>query len=187
MVSPTDEINVDKYVEVLQFLLDEETGANNQHLGKVKLMKLLYFADFDHFVKHGKSITGDTYVKLDYGPVPKHGSEMLDILAVRELIDIGEAQLFDYVRNVYSLRKPLMEINHLTADEVATLTAVVNKWKYHTRQEIVSASHGDPPWQLTGYGEEIDYKAAFFRRNVVLSEADEEPEPMPINPSQRVS
>ena len=48
------DLDKEKYLEALRSLLDENLGANNQHLGKAKLMKLLY------------SITGDTYVELDY-------------------------------------------------------------------------------------------------------------------------
>ena len=43
---------------------------NNVHLGRTKLMKLLYFVDFNHFETHGKSVTGATYRKLPHGPYP---------------------------------------------------------------------------------------------------------------------
>jgi uncharacterized phage-associated protein len=170
-----NEVNVDKYLEALRFLLDEHRGANNPHLGKVKLMKLLYYADFDHYFRHGASITGDTYVKLEYGPVPRHGQHMLDKLQERKLLDVGEEPVFDYVRNSYRLRQPLAEIQHLTEDEMQTLADVVGKWKNHTREEIVTASHGDPPWIMADYGEEIPYELVFYRENVAGSR-DEEPE-----------
>ncbi|MBB2951966.1 Panacea domain-containing protein [Sphingobacterium sp. JUb56] len=35
-----------------------------------KVMKLMYFADREHLVTYGFPITGDTYLKLQYGPVP---------------------------------------------------------------------------------------------------------------------
>lgn len=35
-----------------------------------KLFKLLWFADLDNLKKHGRTITGDTYVAMNYGPVP---------------------------------------------------------------------------------------------------------------------
>jgi uncharacterized phage-associated protein len=174
-------INTKKYLEVLRFLLDEDTGANNSRLGKVKLMKLLYFTDFDHFARHGTSITGDTYIKLEYGPVPKHGEEMLGRLCEEELLDVGQEPVYNYIRNKYHLRKPLSEIRHLTGDEVATLGAVVAKWKNHTREEIVVASHGDPPWQMADYGSEIPYEFVYYRDDVTGSK-DEEPEPRPVRP-----
>lgn len=38
---------------------------------KVKIFKLLYFADFEHFKETGRSITNLDYYAYDFGPVPK--------------------------------------------------------------------------------------------------------------------
>jgi uncharacterized phage-associated protein len=38
---------------------------------KVKIFKLLYFADFEHFKQTGRSITNLDYYAYDFGPVPK--------------------------------------------------------------------------------------------------------------------
>lgn len=40
------------------------------NVDKIKLMKLLYLADRDHFLKHGRPITGDMQYALPHGPVP---------------------------------------------------------------------------------------------------------------------
>ena len=32
----------------------------------------MYFAEQDHLVNYGKPITGDTYIKMTYGPVPSY-------------------------------------------------------------------------------------------------------------------
>jgi len=37
-----------------------------------KIFKVLYFADRGHLSKYGRSITGDTYIKMEYGPVPSN-------------------------------------------------------------------------------------------------------------------
>jgi len=39
-------------------------------LGKVKLCKLLYFLDFEHFKETGRSVTGLNYFAWKMGPVP---------------------------------------------------------------------------------------------------------------------
>ena len=172
-------VDTEKYLEALWFLLDEERGANNSHLGKVKLMKLLYFADFDHFCQHGASITGDTYIKLEYGPVPRSADQMLALLHERELLEVVAEPVYDFIMNRYRLREPLTEIKSLSGDEVATLAAVCSKWKNHTREEVVVASHGDPPWLMTEYGEEISYELVYYRADVVGSQ-DEEPRPRAV-------
>ena len=35
-----------------------------------KICKILYYADQSHLSKYGRSITGDTYIAMEYGPVP---------------------------------------------------------------------------------------------------------------------
>ena len=39
-------------------------------LGATKLNKILYYSDFFYYLKYGKAITNDTYIKQSYGPVP---------------------------------------------------------------------------------------------------------------------
>ena len=45
--------------------------------GKVKLAKILYYADFASYRDYGQPVTGASYKKLQFGPVP---SDFLDIL-----------------------------------------------------------------------------------------------------------
>jgi uncharacterized phage-associated protein len=168
-----DSTNTEKYLEVLQFLL--ASGANNCHLGKVKLMKLLYFADFDHYYRYGSSITGDAYVKLEYGPVPRCGQAMIDELHRRGQLDVDREPVYEYFRNVYRLKREPAPMDHLDPNEVSTLADIVNKWSNHTREDIVAASHGDPPWIMVDYGDEIPYDLVFYRNNLV-GDQDEEPE-----------
>lgn len=46
-------------------------ATNVKKLGKVKLFKLLYFLDFEHFRDTGRSVTGMDYVAWKMGPVRK--------------------------------------------------------------------------------------------------------------------
>jgi uncharacterized phage-associated protein len=163
-----------KYREVLRYLLASD--ANNDKLGKVKLMKLLYYADFDHFEKHGKSITGDRYYKLPYGPVPGQAQLILESMRDAGLINVEHRPVFRYMKYYFSLtEKGTIKEYELHPDELATLAAVVEKWKNHSTEEIVLASHGEPPWQKVGYGTEIPYELVYFRENEGTSEFDEEP------------
>ena len=42
-----------------------------------KLCKILYFADQKHLSLYGRSITGDTYIAMEYGPVPSNVDDIL--------------------------------------------------------------------------------------------------------------
>lgn len=45
-------------------------STNTQYLHKIKLFKLLYFLDFEHFKQTGRSVTGLDYFAWPKGPVP---------------------------------------------------------------------------------------------------------------------
>src|SRR3989338_9040929 len=69
------------------------THTETRFLGKVKLMKLLYFLDFMHVKKYGCPVTYDHYVKLEHAPIP---STILNL--VNEAIDdVDNALLSDAV------------------------------------------------------------------------------------------
>jgi len=53
-------------VQAAAFFLRKLAGRTD----KIKLMKLMYLADRDHFLHHGHPITGDAQYALPHGPVP---------------------------------------------------------------------------------------------------------------------
>lgn len=164
-----------KYKQVILFLLN--SGANNVHLGKVKLFKLLYYIDFDHFEFFKASVTGDSYRKLDYGPVPMHADVVLSEMAHEGLIAIDKVSTGDYTQ--YRFR-PLATPNSgmFSGSEMQALDQVVLKWANHTRADIVAATHGEAPWRAVQMGDEIPYTLAFYRHEVGDAEekSDEEPQ-----------
>src|SRR3972149_10808961 len=88
-----------KYKHVFLFLLN--SAANNILLGKVKLFKLLHYIDFDHFEFFNASVTGDTYRKLDYGPVPINANIILSEMQAEGLITIGKLETGDYTQYTF--------------------------------------------------------------------------------------
>ena len=75
-------INEKKYKNAVLFFAKK---IQNGTLGKLKLMKLLYFLDFDFFEKYGRSVTGDEYLRFEYGPVPRMGEKILKEMNGREI------------------------------------------------------------------------------------------------------
>lgn len=67
-------INEKKYKNVVLFFANK---IKNGTLGKLKIMKLLYFLDFDFFEKYGESVTGDNYLRFENGPVPRMAEKIL--------------------------------------------------------------------------------------------------------------
>lgn len=59
------EYDINRTIEALLYICERLNGTT-----KHQLSKLLYFADKFHLAKYGRTITGDSYTKMEYGPVP---------------------------------------------------------------------------------------------------------------------
>ena len=57
--------NIDKLIQACNYLVKK----NNNSLNYTKLIKLLYIADKESLKRSLQTITGDTYVSMDNGPV----------------------------------------------------------------------------------------------------------------------
>jgi uncharacterized phage-associated protein len=161
-------INKEKYKNAILFF-----AASVSCLGRVKLNKLLYFADFDHFEKYGESITGETYQNDKLGPVPMHIEETIEEMESAKEADIVAEAVIDFVR--YHL-VPRIHYNPsiFKPSEMEILSAVSEKWGHHTAKELVIASHGEAPWLATRNGNIIPYALAYYRGKFEEPSYDEE-------------
>jgi uncharacterized phage-associated protein len=66
-------LHKEKAVNSLLFVINNLKKADTH-----KTYKILYFADQKHLLKYGRPIFGDTYVKMEYGPVPSFVKNVVD-------------------------------------------------------------------------------------------------------------
>lgn len=66
------QFDVNKFVCALAYLAD-----NVLELSTLKAAKLLYLADREHLLKHGRPILGDWYSCMDNGPVPSRAYDLM--------------------------------------------------------------------------------------------------------------
>jgi uncharacterized phage-associated protein len=154
-------INISKLEQVILSFLHR---SNNEHLGKVKLMKLLYYTDFDHYEQYDQPVTGASYRKMEHGPVPDDVDIVLDCLAREGAIRSEQVPAHTYMRTKYT---PLMDpdLSLLSPEEKQTLEQVANRWKDFSMTQIVEATHGEAPWMAVRMGEEIPYHLSHYRNN----------------------
>ncbi|MBI4114235.1 MAG: DUF4065 domain-containing protein [Candidatus Niyogibacteria bacterium] len=156
----TSKINEKKYRNAILFFAKK---IQNGTLGKLKLMKLLYFLDFDFFEKYGRSVTGDEYLRFEYGPVPHMGEKMLkkmsgsEIKITKRKVAVG---LNDQM-HIEALKD--FDINVFTKEELLMLEEVADKWEKFAGAEMKNASHGEAPWIATKPNSVIDYNLVYYR------------------------
>jgi len=122
--------DLDKATASMAYLL-ERLGP----VEKVKLMKLLYIADRNHFIQHGRPITGSEQVAMDHGPLPSACLEALDKNRIPQFVNV------DQLTHVVSLKsKPDGDILEASErdilDKVISAFGAADKWalKKHTHK-----------------------------------------------------
>ncbi len=149
----------DKLEQAILFFLYH---AQNVHLGRTKLMKLLYFADFDHFERHNESITGARYYKLPYGPVPAEVEDIISEMAASGRIRCSALEAGEYIQKRC---EPIEALNPIvfSGSERETLDLVTTKWRDANANDILAASHDEAPWHAVKNYELIPYYLAYYR------------------------
>lgn len=153
-------INEKKYRNAVLFFANK---IRNGTLGKLKLMKLLYFLDFDFFEKYGKSVTGEEYLRFENGPVPRMAEKMLKKMDGRD-IKISRRMVADGYRE-QQLVEPLkpFDVSVFSKEELLMLDEIADKWEKFSGTEMKNASHGEAPWIATKPDGVIDYNLSYYR------------------------
>lgn len=156
----TPKINEKKYKNAILFFAKK---IQNGTLGKLKLMKLLYFLDFDFFEKYGRSVTGDEYLRFEYGPVPRMGEKILKKMSGNEIKITKRKMALGLNDQMHIEALKDFDINVFAKEELLMLEEVADKWEKFVGAEMKNASHGEAPWIATKPNGVIDYNLAYYR------------------------
>ncbi len=158
-LAPNGTLSQDKLEQAILYFIH---NMNNDMLGTTKLLKLIYYADFDHFEFHDTPITGARYVKFPHGPVPVEAVVILGRMAERGTISREDERCIDVIRTRYTANKSVDRAAFLD-EEWQTLKAVSDRFLQWNAAQIVAASHGEAPWIAVRMGEDIPYELAYYR------------------------
>ena len=152
--------NRDKLKALVHYIIARCEDPNM--LGSIKLNKVLWISDLEAYVKCGKPITGEHYVKQQFGPVASIVG-ILQELQTEQKIVVRQRQVFSGRKTDYiALADP--EIAEFTADEISLVdTAIEFVCLEHTAMGISDKTH-DLIWELAEIGEEIPYEAMWASR-----------------------
>lgn len=110
-------------------------------IGLYSLVKLLYFADKQHLHRWGRTITGDNYVRMRYGPTPSGAYDMLKSVRGDDDWPSDLNPYFYFVRkNSVALREtPNLDV--LSDSEITVLDRVYRDYGHMTFQELKKEAH----------------------------------------------
>lgn len=126
------EYNLSKSIEAALYVC-----ANLGKVGKHKLNKLFYYADKYHLANYGRTVSGDQYKKLKYGPVPKETYEHIGFSPFfRDSFEITG-------NNLRAKRDP--DLKELSDSDIEALNFSINEYGSKTFDELLDLSH-DETW-----------------------------------------
>lgn len=132
-------------------------------LGAIRLNKILWFADSISYRLHGASITGESYVKRQYGPVPKNILSTID-----ELVDDGSIMVAEKENAIGHKTRLFVSLENPSDDffsplELGVIEVMIKEiCTNHTANSISDLTH-DQVWEAANMGEEIPLYATLAR------------------------
>jgi hypothetical protein len=148
-----------KFRELLLYIAEESVGDSK--FGKTKLNKILFYVDFLAYGIFGRPVTGATYQRRPYGPVPR------EISYVRNsLLESGEAEV-QYVERFGLTQERLIakrppNLSLFTQAEKQHVDAVIRALWNRNGIEASELSHREPGWKLARERQTIPYEAVFL-------------------------
>lgn len=143
-----------RFANAVLFFASREPG-----LLKTKLLKLLWYSDFLSFRRNTISLTGSRYMHFAYGPVPEKYDLLLGTMD-GELADIIPQPIPPNYMGEEIRARQAFDAFVFTADELAILADVADRFSGYTCSAISEYSHNEPAYANTGDRERISYEWA---------------------------
>ena len=151
-------LNPDKRLGELMLYIAKRSQFD-PNFGGTKLNKILFYADFTSFGRHGRPITGAEYVKREFGPTPRR------LIPVREKLEKKKeavVQKVDFLgkeqQRLVALREA--DLSMFTGEEIALVDQVIEYLEGKTARKVSDLSH-NRIWRVARLGEAIPYEAVF--------------------------
>jgi hypothetical protein len=140
--------------------------------GAIVLAKTLYYIDHAHYLKHGKKLTGMTYVKQRLGPTPAPAQflPIRDRLILRGKLVEKTTDYFGKVqKRLCATSTP--DVSVFSPEEVVVIDSVIEQLSGFDGKTISDVTHDELSWKLADMMEELpDY--AYLLSDAPLTQKD---------------
>ncbi|MBQ9608999.1 MAG: DUF4065 domain-containing protein [Lachnospiraceae bacterium] len=143
-------LDIDKLENIISYF-----AKKINYLYKVKLMKLLWYADALSYKLNGSSMTGLVYRHDDRGALPIGHYKIVGL----ENIIVKEEEDLEYIRYHFYPNDNL-DGTCLSKDEIMILDKIIEKFKSYSTSSIVEYMHKETAYQMTKAGEIIPFSYA---------------------------
>lgn len=115
--------------------------------------KAVWLADFNHYARYERGLTGSTYRHLEYGPVPYRADHFYSEMVNEGLLK--KAKGYDY-----EVAKKITLSDIFGDEEIQTINDVIAYVKKVGHENLTNLSHKEAAWKETSDKEFISYEFA---------------------------
>ncbi len=144
-------LNIDKIEAMISYMAEK---VNN--LFKVKLMKMLWYADALAFIERGSSMSGMVYRHEAMGALPIGHYSLMNL----EKLNVKEEAGYNYDTMLHIYPTADMDYSALDAGEKVILDRVIAKFIMYKTKDIVDYMHEEKAYAETKQGEIIPFSLA---------------------------
>jgi transcriptional regulator with XRE-family HTH domain len=159
--------NPDKVANLLLYFITE---CKPEYNDKLKLNKMLFYADFLNYKSTGKSISGISYRAIPYGPVPsKYDFIFAHFTEQNEIIESVFIKAEDSkINECFKSIKPF-DLSIFTEEELKTIRHIIELFKNTPSWDLVELSHTEKACiELNKEREIISYQEYAFDLSLEL-------------------
>jgi transcriptional regulator with XRE-family HTH domain len=142
---PTDDVaaGVDKvrYKNLILYLA-QEVGAR-PNVGETVFYKLIYFIETLARLRNGAGIAGESFYKMQYGPVPASFPAITQEMIDANELDRVSGKYFTYMQTKYL---PRIQATGLSEDDRKVIDTIIKTLGDKSATELSNLSHMDRPW-----------------------------------------
>jgi len=139
----TKRTNLKKITQVINYFARKAGGID-----KLKLVKLIYFADKYHLRRYGRTVTGDIYFAMKLGPVP---SAVLDLLNNNIFANENSQKYFrKYVeiqKDHTIISKKEVDFEFLSESDIEAMNFVYDLFANKEAGYLVNLTHKTPEYK----------------------------------------
>lgn len=179
---------------ILGIVSKHHQSIHPMSLTRDTLHKLCYLVDSTFYQKYEISMTGESYIHTQNGPVPIHFDESLDELITDNRVSVSDSGIITPYETYRARRDAVMdgpdlfqismvhEFNHLahhilpkpTQYENEIISEITSRYARIDPDRLEIVVKRDPGWKLSSEGQLIDYEYVFYREDEQEAFNDEE-------------
>ncbi len=130
-----------KYKNLMLYLASRVGAWPN--IGETAFYKLIYFIETLSYSKNKTTITGERFLRRQYGPVPASFQAITEEMINSGELDKVRGRYFTYMQTKYL---PRVEATGLTAEERSTIDTIIARLGTESATYLSNLSHEDKPW-----------------------------------------